>query len=402
MGIWLHHVTDIQYLPSFQNSIYSGPAVKVMAGDSSGDMLAELTRHGMMAVGGACPTVAVAGGYTPGGGHSPLSSLHGLSADNTLELEVITANGRVVTASPSENRDLFWALRGGGAGSFGIVWSLTTKAFPQIPVSAATLTFTMGNHTEDDFFKAIKVYHSIIPNITSAGAYTYTYYYAAGGFTLYPLFGANLTIPQIRAILAPFVDALDSLGFSYEYHTSSYDTYYEAYNGAFQTWPVGGLFGSRLIPRHTIVNNPDGLLSTTREIFDQGGVVVQITFNPNTQVAGNPDNAVLPAWRPSDIHLITGLGWLNGAKNYPLMVQNQSKITNTYIPELKKLVPNSGSYMNEADGFEPDWQNDFFGVNYPRLLSIKQKWDPNTLFWCDRAVGSEALSENSEQILCRT
>lgn len=58
-------------------------------------------------------TVGFAGGYIQGGGHSVLSSLYGMAADQALEFEVITTDGRLVRASPSENADLYWALSGG-------------------------------------------------------------------------------------------------------------------------------------------------------------------------------------------------------------------------------------------------------------------------------------------------
>lgn len=67
--------------------------------------------QGLVAVGGECPTVGLAGGYTQGGGHSALSTSFGLGADQTLEWEVVTASGEVVTASRTQNVDLYWALR---------------------------------------------------------------------------------------------------------------------------------------------------------------------------------------------------------------------------------------------------------------------------------------------------
>jgi len=54
----------------------------------------------------------------------------------------------------------------------------------------------------------------------------------------------------------------------------------------------------------------------------------------------------------------------------------------------------SGSYWNEADYFEPDWQAAFFGTNYPKLLQIKQKYDPHGVFTCHHCVGSELMSDS--------
>ena len=64
-----------------------------------------------MVVGGSSTTVSV-GGYLVGGGHSPLSPLFGMGADNVMQLEIVTANGELVVANECTNTDLFWAVRG--------------------------------------------------------------------------------------------------------------------------------------------------------------------------------------------------------------------------------------------------------------------------------------------------
>jgi FAD/FMN-containing dehydrogenase len=62
-----------------------------------------------------------------GGGHSPFSPLFGLGADNVLEFKVVTADGKLVVANDVVNQDLFWALRGGGGGTWGVVVEATVK-----------------------------------------------------------------------------------------------------------------------------------------------------------------------------------------------------------------------------------------------------------------------------------
>lgn len=59
------------------------------------------------------------------------------------------------------------------------------------------------------------------------------------------------------------------------------------------------------------------------------------------------------------------------------------------VPALKSLAPESGAYMNEADPTNPEWQNDYFGTNYEKLLELKLKWDPSGVFWCKPCVGHE-------------
>ncbi|KAG7394941.1 hypothetical protein PHYBOEH_004462 [Phytophthora boehmeriae] len=83
---------------------------------------------------GTCPSVGI-GGHISGGGYGMVSRHYGLAADQTTEMRVVLYNGTVVTASPTENTDLYWAQRGGGAGSFGIVTLFTIKAY-KMPVAS--------------------------------------------------------------------------------------------------------------------------------------------------------------------------------------------------------------------------------------------------------------------------
>ena len=99
-----------------------------------------------MIVGGSAHTVSM-GGYTLGGGHSPMSRMFGMAVDNLLEVEMVTANGSVVhadaysttfinddgTETKSNNTDIFWALRGGGGGTFGIVTKFTYRLHHAAP-----------------------------------------------------------------------------------------------------------------------------------------------------------------------------------------------------------------------------------------------------------------------------
>jgi FAD/FMN-containing dehydrogenase len=372
-----------------------------MAGDQAGDMYDYLEPRGYMAVGGECPSVGVAGGYTPGGGHSPLTSVVGLAADQTLEFEVILANGRKVTASPKENPDLFWALSGGGPGTFGIVWSMTAKAFRDVPVSGSILTFTSGpNNTEAAFFSALEAWHAVIPNITKAGGYGYANY-GKGRFTLHPIFAPNLTPDQLNAILNPFVAAVRDLGFAYNFTTLSYPSFNPAYKGLFPFLSVGQLqWGSRLIPKSVLLDKPEELAATVRALVDDNAIVVEAVMSPTRAVAGNPNNAVLPAWRDTQILLIAGSFWREAAP-WEQMVADQQKITNVWTASLKRLAPDSGAYMNEADHNDPEWQKSFYGANYDRLRKIKKRYDPQDFFYATTAVGSEAWALDASSRLCR-
>src|SRR2546428_12506718 len=97
-------------------------------GATWGDFNAAANEHGLATTGGIISTTGV-GGLTLGGGIGYLARGVGLSCDNLISAEVVTADGRSVVASERENQDLFWALRGGG-GNFGAVTSFEVQVHP--------------------------------------------------------------------------------------------------------------------------------------------------------------------------------------------------------------------------------------------------------------------------------
>lgn len=104
------------------------------------------------------------------------------------------------------------------------------------------------------------------------------------------------------------------------------------------------------------------------------------------------ENAVIPAWRTAGINAQPLTSYNNTDETVD--AEWRRKITEEYIPGLKKLAPDSGAYMNEADWQEPDWMTAFYGKNYAQLLRIKQTWDPEGVFWVRKGVGSEGWEES--------
>ena len=112
---------------------------KVQGGALLSDLDRATQEFGLAAPTGVVSDTGVAG-LTLGGGYGWLRRKYGLTSDNLLEAEVVTANGEVLTASKDEHRDLYWAIRGGG-GNFGIVTSFTFALYPVGPEVAFAATF---------------------------------------------------------------------------------------------------------------------------------------------------------------------------------------------------------------------------------------------------------------------
>lgn len=116
------------------------------------------------------------------------------------------------------------------------------------------------------------------------------------------------------------------------------------------------------------------------------------TYYPNV-------SSVLPAWRNTLTHLVVVEGWLDGMPQ-AIIDAVFHDITHDKVEALRQLSPDTGAYLNEADPYEPQWQQAFFGKNYAKLKSVKEKYDPYNVLWCKSCVGSEPLVERSTGELC--
>lgn len=85
--------------------------------------------------------MGVVGGWLQGGGHGALTPRYGLGVDNVVEVEVVTVDGQVRTANLCQNSDLFWALRGGGGGTWGVVTKATFLAHPAEALAGVQYVF---------------------------------------------------------------------------------------------------------------------------------------------------------------------------------------------------------------------------------------------------------------------
>ncbi len=132
-------VIDVGGLSEVAVDVERGEAV-IGAGVRMLDLYRRLADHGVTIPGGTCPGVGIAG-LTLGGGLGFLSRQYGLTCDNLLAVDLVDADGVALRASEQEQPDLFWALRGGGGGNFGIATAFTFRVHPIDDVTICTVTW---------------------------------------------------------------------------------------------------------------------------------------------------------------------------------------------------------------------------------------------------------------------
>ena len=139
------------------------PAVTVGAGTIGMQAYeAVTTRAGKYVQGGGCTTVGVAG-LIQSGGFGSHSKHYGTAAGGLLEAEVVTADGQIRIANACTNPDLFWALKGGGGGSFGVASKMTVRVH-DLPEYFGATNFTVKAESDDAYRRLIGEFVSFYPD----------------------------------------------------------------------------------------------------------------------------------------------------------------------------------------------------------------------------------------------
>ncbi|CAO2654584.1 Nn.00g113170.m01.CDS01 [Neocucurbitaria sp. VM-36] len=394
LSVWTHGLKDIQLLDNYvDGSGYKGPAIKAGAGVQAFELYKFSNERGVVVVAGEGQTVGVFGGYILGGGHSPLSSIYGMAADHVLGFEVVTPIGEFLTANSTSNTDLFWALRGGGGGTFGVVTSVTIKAYKEMPVAAASWTLDSSKIGKDKFWAATKAFVDRAIDNVDNGTYSYWMLVPAAQdfmFIMQPFFAPNKTAAQLNTILGPYLSKLTSLNIPFSPKVTEYKSFYPAWQAEFPLEPmsdISSVASSRLFPRSNFASETGRNLTfnVLKDAVEAGQTL--IAFNMATR-GTNPDNAVNPAWRNSIYHIIASTR-VNYKSPPAEILSSRAAFTNGTMQKWRNITPGSGSYLNEADRLEPNWQQSFWGDKYARLLEIKREMDHRDVFWAHHAVGSE-------------
>ncbi|KAI1755488.1 putative FAD-dependent isoamyl alcohol oxidase [Xylaria castorea] len=406
LSLWMFNLKTAEVIQQYESKTYTGPAMKVGSGIIGGEAIAVAAQAGYRVVGGECASVSLAGGYTQGGGHSMLNSAYGMAADNVLEWEVVTATGEYLVATPENNTDLYWALSGGGGGTYGVVLSMTTKIYRDGPIASAILTFGFNDTAmEDNYWEAAELWfqklptfvatnNSILLDITNNS-------FVVIGFTL-----PDQTASAVDSLLDPFIADLQRLNLDYTLTPNVSATYVDYFNSILGPIPYGPfppteIWTSRLIPRSTVVNETANanLINAFRETVTDGtfGVGCNVISVANAQ---HPDNSVLPAWRNAIAQCNPTAYW-----NFQVPLETnlaiKEELVSVHTPLIEAATPDSGVYLNEIDPwYKGDWKREMYGAGYDRLLSIKHQYDPHHLLYGQFAVGSDELTIDGSGRLC--
>lgn len=326
--------------------------------------------------------------------------LYGMASDQILSLEVVLPNGRFVHVDSENNPDLFFALRGGGGSTYGIVTSIVIAAYPKQPVTTLTYSFgTSQGISIETFWSGVDAFWATFPTNADAGLYSYWYIICPDKetctFLMLPQWANNLSAAEFRPLNQPLLDELDSLGIQPDNITyTEYPGLLDAFTTTFPdsaegvgTWNAHT--GSRLFPRSNW-DSPDTLSkqsSAIRRAIETTGLMIGYNFKPADNPRVNQTNAVTPAWRETLFHAMTAATFNTTATPEDIAAANRDLVE--LLQPWRDVSPGAGAYMNEADVNEPDWQQAFYGDNYGYLYELKQRYDPWGLFYAPTAVGSE-------------
>jgi FAD/FMN-containing dehydrogenase len=368
--------------------------VMVGAGARLIDVYDAVAARGRGIPAGSCPTVGITG-LTLGGGLGVLSRAWGLTCDDLIAAQVVTADGQVRDCDVTHDPDLFWALRGGGGGSFGVVTSLTLRTHAVGDLALGFLTWPWARAAE--VVMRWQVWMSRAPD-----ALWSTLHLEAGND------GASISIHAVHTgtarDLSALLDRLVALTGAPSYRESGARSYRDV------MLLEAGCLGRSVAQCHLRGTTADGQLA--RDTFIARSVVATAALSSDATVAlvagvgsvlGRSDlgsAAVLLDSLGGAVSRVgtsdTGFVHRNAfaiAQLYgswdPAAPATVADGTTAWLRQLHATVRpliGPGAYVNYADPDLSDWESAYWGANYPRLRQVKAKYDPDRVFDFPQAV----------------
>ena len=459
--IWTRHMHDIALHVGFvpggcEHSMQPQPAVTLGAGTIWMQAYQAVTTQSAKYVqGGGCTTVGVAG-LIQSGGFGSFSKHYGLAAGSLLEAEIVTADGKICVANASTNPDLFWALKGGGGGSFGVVSRVTVRLH-ELPQFFGVTNFTIKTASDDayrglirefvsfyrehlfndhwgeqvglnpdnsleikmvfqglDADQAKKVWQPFLawvarsPKLYSVGRVVVGSLPAQRMWDMQWLkeHWPEIAIPDTNALIGLFDYALAHVfqpifEIDDRPEAGPNNTWWKGDAGQVG-WFIWG-YESLWLPASLLESDSqqrvaDALFSSSRYSsvglhFNKG-----LAGAPQEAIAAAKDTAMNPAVLKAFALAIVADGQ---GPAYPGIPGHEPSVAegrtaagriDKCIDQLRAVTGQTGAYVSESNYFEKGWQQAYWGSNYPRLAVIKKKYDPDGLFFVHNGVGSEQWS----------
>ena len=306
-----------------------------------------------------------------------------------------------MVANNYQNQDLFWALRGGGGGTFGLVVSVTLQTFPEPPVTVQNQNVSFPD--TKSLYTFTEQYLKMLPTLADAGGSGYWFLDPLGiiqgagkpTFIVIHYFFNKTDLAALAALFAPLYEFTKTINGSESVNQTipvPAARYVFPRPGGSDNTGSNVVLGTRLYSRANL-ESPNGAANLANVLYNittYHPTIIEGHLTAGGKVAANADidSALNPSWRLALGEVIIPLLW---ADSTPPAMQKQMIETLTYeeMPQLEAVDPSMGAYTNEANAYEPEWQTVFWGTNYPRLLEVKNNWDPRGFFRCNRCVGSE-------------
>jgi FAD/FMN-containing dehydrogenase len=436
--VWTRHMHDITMHETFvAQGCKQAPQRAVTVGSGAIWMQAYdavTTKGGAYVQGGGCTTVGVAG-LVQSGGFGSFSKHYGTAAAGLLEAEVVTADGKVRVANACTNPDLFWALKGGGGGTFGAVSKVTLR-IRELPEYWGAAILNVKAASDDAFRRLLRYfvdfYHERLFN-DHWGEHA-----QIGGDNVLGLLMVchDLTTEEVRKIWQPFLDWVARSPAAYtiagppilgsmparhwwdvEWRKQNHQAVFNldqrpeaSSNNAWWTGD-GGQVAWFLYGYESLWMPASLLEDNSRERLAQALFVgsrhkdIELHFNkglagaPSEAIEATRDTATNPAVLNAFALAIVGDagGGYPGVRGHEPDGEAGRKARQEIhqcVNELRAIVPNDGAYVSESNFFQENWQQAYWGSNYARLASVKKKYDPTGLFFVHNGVGSEEWSED--------
>eukprot|EP01100_Stratorugosa_tubuloviscum_P011945 TRINITY_DN544_c0_g2_i1.p1 TRINITY_DN544_c0_g2~~TRINITY_DN544_c0_g2_i1.p1 ORF type:complete len:555 (+),score=241.79 TRINITY_DN544_c0_g2_i1:91-1755(+) len=354
----------------------------------------------LVALSGAEPGVGPAG-WVLGGGHGRLTRLYGLGVDALIRVQMVLSNGKQVNVSMNENSDLFWALRGSGGSTFGIIYSLTFQLFNDPgPMSVMSGYFPITDDVADNFQSWLYnapnnagSYYSIGTRITSKP------YLVLSAFC----FDSNENCDRILSPLIYIGNCSATLGATCKviHQYINYNEFLMATKdnrdsaGDISAYLVSTAFNFSTPSQLAIINQwirnysradwPQSVIACSGNGI-LGGKSAQLDYNQKLTV-------VAPAMRQSLMAITCVVAWSANGKNRQDLID---KIDQWADSTLRYVGVDQWVFWNEPQhnfASNIDWQSRYWGglEIYNKLKTIKIKYDPDNIFTCYHCIGWEDI-----------